>query len=750
MRIPLLLALLVVSAAAPRAQPTRTAVVAGTVRNVDGDPLPGASVYLSGTTRGTSANADGRFRLEAVPPGAYRVVGSMVGFAPDVREVRLDPGAEVAVGLSLAPATQTLGDVGVEAERDGRWARRLAWFEKALLGESDNADSTRVVNPEVLDFRVRWGTLSAQAAAPLVIENRALGYRLTYDLHAFSASAASIRYDGDERFEEIEPASPAEAERWAAARVRAYRGSLAHLLQSLFAGTADAEGYSFEIAQEDALRRVARRPRADAVADGRRRRRVGDAPRAGPARRDVRRRARGAGLPPVRMGPRAPSPAGLRPAVVAHRRPRPRPRRPAGDARRPVLDLGLRPPGVRAPGRPRPRGLPTAATLTSAPRHRLASRPPTRLDMTALFSRLVLLAAFLPAVAAQPATLEGTVRDEDGDPAVGLSVYLSGTSRGDATDIEGAYRIPAVEPGTYRLVASGAGYRPTVQEITVDPGETVRTDLLLYRSRRTLGFVRVEAPRDTRWRGQRERFESALAGESTLADSVWIVNPEVLEFNERVGVLQAAAAKPLVLENRALGYRLTYDLDAFVRTDAQVRYEGTERFEPLDSASPAEAARWAAARARAYRGSLRHLLRALHAGTAEDEGFRLLIAETPGDAYTNETFSGPSPRARPVAARRLLERDRDGTVRLAFRGRLEVHYDEPEDPGFVRSAWFTGTRTRPADEQVSTLELRGGPLVFDAQGSLADPLGVLTRGYLAFERLADLLPADYVLPPATD
>ncbi|WP_420456518.1 carboxypeptidase-like regulatory domain-containing protein [Rubrivirga sp.] len=248
MRPSLLLPLLAVALGSAAAQP---AVVAGTVRDADGTPLPGASVYLSGTTRGTSADAGGRFRLEAVPPGAYRVVGSMVGFAPDVRELRLAPGAQAAVDLSLAPATRTLGDVGVEAERDGRWARRLAWFEKALLGESANADSTHVLNPEVLDLRVRWGELRAEATAPLVIENRALGYRLTYDLHAFRASATSVRYDGDEHFEAMAPASPAQAERWAAARARAYRGSLAHLLQSLLVGTAEAEGYSFEIARED-------------------------------------------------------------------------------------------------------------------------------------------------------------------------------------------------------------------------------------------------------------------------------------------------------------------------------------------------------------------------------------------------------------------------------------------------------------------------------------------------------------------
>ncbi len=367
--------------------------------------------------------------------------------------------------------------------------------------------------------------------------------------------------------------------------------------------------------------------------------------------------------------------------------------------------------------------------------------------MTALLVRAVLFLAAAAVASAQTATLEGTVRDEDGAPAAGVNVYLSGTSRGDAADARGRYRIGAVPAGAYQLVASGVGYQPTVQDVAVEAGAAVETDLVLYRSRRTVGFVRVEAPRDPRWLGQRERFEAALVGESTLADSVRVDNPEVLEFNERVGVLQATAAKPLVLDNRALGYRLTYDLVRFARTETEVRYEGTERFEPLAPTSAGQAARWAAARVRAYRGSLRHLLRALRDGTADKEGFRFLLAEASGDTYTSETFSGPNARARPVAARRLTERGPDGTVRLSFRGVLEVRYAEAEDPAFVASTWFGGTRSRPGDEQVSTLELRGGPVAVDAQGSLADPLGVVARGYLGFERLADLLPADYVLPP---
>ena len=53
--------------------------VQGTVLSAeDKSPLPGATVVVEGTTRGTSAGADGRYALEAVPGEV--LVFSFVGF----------------------------------------------------------------------------------------------------------------------------------------------------------------------------------------------------------------------------------------------------------------------------------------------------------------------------------------------------------------------------------------------------------------------------------------------------------------------------------------------------------------------------------------------------------------------------------------------------------------------------------------------------------------------------------------------
>jgi len=69
-------------------------------------------------------------------------------------------------------------------------------------------------------------------------------------------------------------------------------------------------------------------------------------------------------------------------------------------------------------------------------------------------------------------TLRGVVTDSLAkDPLVGANVYLVGTSLGNATNLEGAYRIERVPEGTYTLRISYIGYQ--TKELKVDVQKNV-------------------------------------------------------------------------------------------------------------------------------------------------------------------------------------------------------------------------------------------------------------------------------------
>lgn len=73
---------------------------------------------------------------------------------------------------------------------------------------------------------------------------------------------------------------------------------------------------------------------------------------------------------------------------------------------------------------------------------------------------MIFFCFFSPAANAQTGTITGTVLDaQTGEPLIGATVVLEGTSVGDATNADGRYIIQDIEPQTYNIKASYVGYQ---------------------------------------------------------------------------------------------------------------------------------------------------------------------------------------------------------------------------------------------------------------------------------------------------
>jgi len=94
---------------------------------------------------------------------------------------------------------------------------------------------------------------------------------------------------------------------------------------------------------------------------------------------------------------------------------------------------------------------------------------------------LFLLAPLAPAQSLL-GTVTGSVLDEQGGALPGVAVRLLGKtgSRSAVTDSEGSYRFPAIDPGTYSVEASLAGFTPQRQDnIVVTIGKTATVEFRL-------------------------------------------------------------------------------------------------------------------------------------------------------------------------------------------------------------------------------------------------------------------------------
>ncbi len=112
-------ALLAATATGASAQGRQTGTIRGTVLDAQGLVLPGVTVTVRSSAlqgvRTTATDINGNYQIVALPPGAYRVVFELSGFAEIVETATVSLGGDVGVNAAMAPAgvVETVQVVGV-------------------------------------------------------------------------------------------------------------------------------------------------------------------------------------------------------------------------------------------------------------------------------------------------------------------------------------------------------------------------------------------------------------------------------------------------------------------------------------------------------------------------------------------------------------------------------------------------------------------------------------------------------------
>lgn len=343
-------------------------------------------------------------------------------------------------------------------------------------------------------------------------------------------------------------------------------------------------------------------------------------------------------------------------------------------------------------------------------------------------------------------TLSGEVRDaETGVPLTGAHVFIASSMIGTTTDREGKYVLSGVPLGAHRLYVSMLGFEDDFLDILLRSDETRSFDFALQPSVLEVGEIIVEAERDRRWKRRLERFTREFIGETPNAEQTTILNPEVLDFEDTRGTFTAVASAPLLIENRALGYRIQYFLTDFESTPGRVRYDGEGLYQELEPEHAEEARTWELKRREAFVGSFRHFMLALIAGRSEAQGFQT-FSRPSASSKRGDSFSAASVIANqrfPIKPESLLSTgDVAGEFVLDFEGHLEIVFmGEQEDPAYLD--WSLRPERSNPRFQTSWTFLDHGPAIVDYKGDTLDPYAVVFMGYWAFERVADDPPREY-------
>ncbi|HWZ14814.1 MAG TPA: carboxypeptidase-like regulatory domain-containing protein [Mucilaginibacter sp.] len=217
---------------------TGTVTQEGTVK-----PLSRASVFLSNSSVGTATSENGTFALRDIRPGQYTLVVTILGYENYTKTVLV--GREpIKMNIELAAKPLMLREVVISSAAD--WKKNYDAFKKEFIGTDENAKYCTVVNPHILNltYNPTKQILHADADEFLVVENKALGYRVKYLLNDFKIDKISgiISRQGQQVFEEL-PGTEAQKKKWHLKREEAYYGSAMHFYRSLYKGRLKEEGF---------------------------------------------------------------------------------------------------------------------------------------------------------------------------------------------------------------------------------------------------------------------------------------------------------------------------------------------------------------------------------------------------------------------------------------------------------------------------------------------------------------------------
>ena len=245
------------------------------------EPLASATVYVNGTTQGTSTDADGRFELKDVMFPAT-VVFSFVGYQTQAMDLTRNPG-ELRIRLKT---NDVLPEVVVSGKANKIDKKELEFFRKMFLGDDKWGKRATIKNENVIlidifrrtsyytrqivkasyasrtvhhdavekrevytdTVKVNKSVFRAWASEPLIIDLPQLGYELYVDLIKFNVEQTNIvtQYDmlGYFYYKPYDNVSKRQAKSIEENRMRAYYGSSQHFLKSFADNRLTENGYT--------------------------------------------------------------------------------------------------------------------------------------------------------------------------------------------------------------------------------------------------------------------------------------------------------------------------------------------------------------------------------------------------------------------------------------------------------------------------------------------------------------------------
>jgi hypothetical protein len=322
---------------------------------------------------------------------------------------------------------------------------------------------------------------------------------------------------------------------------------------------------------------------------------------------------------------------------------------------------------------------------------------------------ILLIFFFNVSLVAYNQVIKGTIFDnKTKDKIYSASVYFDGTSVGVLSDENGNFQldISRYHP-SMPLTISAIGYSSVILKdfSTTKPNLVYMVPKLFE-----LNEVKVKGTFHSLKRNENlTLFRNEFLGTTSNAINCKITNEDDIIFKNSPSedTLEAYSSKPILIDNKALGYKITYYLDRFeyYKQSKTCLYKGNIIFQEDSTAKNIKKLYFERKRKQAYLGSKIHFFRALWLNDLNSAGFTLRTSANTVVNYNKIVIQKDSLRKY-----------------LIYRGVLELSYYSKKTS--------------------SLIELPRNAVLFDRSGFF-EPNEIMWGGEIARQRVADLLPYDY-------
>lgn len=364
---------------------------------------------------------------------------------------------------------------------------------------------------------------------------------------------------------------------------------------------------------------------------------------------------------------------------------------------------------------------------------------------------------------AQSVTIKGNIVDENTlEPIALASIFIANTTYGTMSDKEGEFSLTFLTSEGLTLIVSHIGYHTKTFKLGVDHNST-KLDIKLQFKEHVLDQLTITNNNDKM--RYLNHFREGLLGESKNGRKCRIQNPKVIHFISR-GImggnnweLEAMLDSSLQLENRMLGYLVSYKMEYFRFSNNDVSYFGypllTDRLDSMKKTS-----KIIKNRRETYKGSKLHFFRSLHTNTLDEEGFEVYkIAQFPIDSADREDYGLLQDSVFIGKANTRMEQTTEriqlyeyvkpqlltGTPILTIKEPFEICYINKKEESYyvAKTKYYDGLRRRYKG-QSTIVKLKNGEIKFYANGSTENIYELVTIGYWSYLKMGDFLPFDYV------